>query len=104
MLGRERGGDGGGGAAATADDTPVPTPVHLRRRPTLLSVIARVAENGYSRELTRTTDVYRDLFWARVVGEPCDVLSRMTRLGHWAREGDIAPVRQTLDRGARRTR
>ena len=77
--------------------------------PLFLAVLARLAENGYATELARCVDVCKDArsnaqLWERIVDLPHHVLVgneyRATRLHHWAWEGDLARVRETLARGA----
>ena len=75
-----------------------------------LAVLARLAENGYAREVVRCMDICKDArsnaqLWERVVdlqqrqlGESAGY--RTTRLIHWAGAGDLARVRETLGRCA----
>lgn len=96
-------------AAAAGDRAPPPRtwpPLAHERAPlTLLDVVARVVENGFHFELAQCVDLCKDTrankdLWARVIDLPCDTLRRSSRLVHWARVGDVARVREALDRGA----
>ena len=78
-----------------------------------LAVLARLAENGYATELVRCVNICKDArsnaqLWERIVdlphmhrGAAHNPNYARTRLNHWAREGDLARVRETLGRGAR---
>ena len=81
--------------------------------PLFLAVIARLAENGYAAEVVRCVNVCKDArsnaqLWERVVDLPhrepgvAGLSARhcTKRLIHWAREGDLERVRETLARGA----
>ena len=75
-----------------------------------LAVLARLAENGYAREVVRCVNICRGArsnarLWARIVDLPHPAVvyrwrGSETRLLHWACEGDLARVRETLGRGA----
>ena len=89
---------------------PAPGPPHPAPPPkTLLDVIALVAMNGYAAEVERCVDVCTSCrtnaeLWARVVdlqhaptgGE----FEAVSRLMHFAAQGDVARVRELLGRGA----
>ena len=78
----------------------------------ILAVLARLAENGYAADVVRCVSICKDArsnaqLWERIVDQlhaDVDVRRsanyRTTRLIHWAREGDLARVRETLGRGA----
>lgn len=71
-------------------------------------ILVRLAENGCAREVVRCVNLCRDTrsnaqLWAKVVDLPLPSLwtgGLGTRLITWARDGDLARVRATLDRGA----
>ena len=75
-----------------------------------LAVLARLAENQYATEVVRCVGICKDArsnaqLWERIVDLPHVPLvdwwrGPETRLCHWARVGDLARVRETLDRGA----
>ena len=79
-------------------------------RPTLCEIVHLRAMNGFGAAVGRCVCVCRNMrtnveLWERVVDLPHRVVGkngekRVTRLMHWAREGDLARVRETLDRGA----
>lgn len=73
-------------------------------RPTLLDVLARLAENGFAAEVVRCVRLCRDAasnkeLWERVVDVPRGV-RLYTRLMHFAAAGDVAGVHAALARGA----
>ena len=116
--GDARDGDGGGGGGdgappldASTQSIPDVTPhAVVSPPPTLLTVLARLAENGYAREVVPCVNLCRDAranagVWARIVDLPHRARgargTTTTRLIYWARYGDVARVHATLDRGAR---
>lgn len=74
------------------------------------SILVRVAENGFEAALVRCVDLCHDTranveLWERVVdvrlhAADAPPMMHLTRLMHWAREGDLARVREALGRGA----
>ena len=96
------------GDGDSPDDGPAPP---QSQRPTLKDVVARLGENGYAREVVRCVRVCKDMradaqLWERVVNlqhAAVDAVQgrRTTPLIHWATAGDVARVREALDRGAR---
>ena len=83
-------------------------------RPTLTDVVARLAENGFEREVARCVCICKDArsnaqLWERVVnllhadagmGMGGYNFYRTTALIHWAAAGDLVRVREALVRGA----
>ena len=75
-----------------------------------LSVLARLAENGYAHEIVRYVDICKDArsnvqLWERVVDLPRFAVRgpapfRRTRLIEWAEDGDVVRVREMLGYGA----
>ena len=97
-------------ASDSSGDSAHDGPASPHPRPTLKDVVARVGENGYTREVVRCVRVCKDIranaqLWERVVnlqhvavGD--EVRRRTTPLIHWAAMNDVARVRVALDRGA----
>ena len=100
------------GGDSCDDDAPPQAP-----RVTLLDVLALVSMNGYARDVVSCVRICKDArsnveLWERVVDLPhSDAFAmrnaddrlprRTTLLIHWAQEGDVVRVRETLGRGAR---
>jgi len=93
-------------------DSPHDGPASQHPRPSLKDVVARLCENGYAREVVRCVRVCKDMranaqLWERVVNLQHAAVGakyghRTTPLIHLAAAaGDMARVREALDRGAR---
>ena len=95
------------GDSESTRDGPAPP---QSQRPMLTDVVARLGENGYTREVVRCVRVCKDMradaqLWERVVNlqhvaEGAMYRHRTTSLIHWAAAGDVARVREALARGA----